>query len=345
MSRGEYFLRRLGLAVVVFLGVMAVTFVVSNVVPGDPARLYLGSRASPTKLEEVRKELGLNDPLPQQFIRYVSRTLHGELGISYRTKRHILDDIKIRLPATMELVIASMLFALIIGVPVGVLGAAKRGRVFDQLSRVITIGGVSIPSFWLALLLQLLFFLQLGWLPLGGRISQGVMLHNPIKVITGFYLIDTAITVNWVAFRDVILHMILPVCVLSTYPISLAVRMTRASMIDVLSETYVTAARAAGLTEREILFKLALKNSIVPTLTIMGLLFAYSITGSVLVEIVFTWPGMGGYMADAILTNDIYVLFGVTLVVTIIYIIINLMLDLIQTMLDPRIRLGEREDA
>jgi peptide/nickel transport system permease protein len=345
MSRGEYILRRLGLAVVVFLGVMAVTFVVSYIMPGDPARLYLGSRASPARLEEVRKELGLNDPLPQQFVRYIGRTLRGELGISYRTKRHILDDIKIRLPATMELVTVSMLLSLMIGVPVGVLGAAKRGKIFDQLSRVITIGGVSIPSFWLALLLQLVFFLQLGWLPLGGRISQDIMLHNPVKVITGFYLIDTVLKGNWAAFRDVILHLILPVCVLSTYPISLVVRMTRASMIDVLSETYVTAARAAGLTEREILFKLALKNSIVPTLTVMGLLFAYSITGSVLVEIVFTWPGMGGYMADAVVNNDIFVLFGVTLVVTIIYIIINLLLDLVQTMLDPRIRLGAREDA
>lgn len=345
MSRGEYFLHRLGLAVLVLLGVMAITFVVSYVVPGDPARLFLGSRASPKRLAEVRQELGLNDPLPNQFVRYVSRTLRGELGISYRTKRPILEDIKIRLPATMELVIASMLLSLIIGVPVGVLGAAKRGGVFDQLSRVITIGGVSVPSFWLALLLQLLFFSQLSWLPLGGRISQDTMLNNPIQTVTGFYLIDSAISGNWRGWRDVILHMILPVCVLSTYPISLAVRMTRSSMVDVLSETYITAVRAAGLTEREILFKLALKNGIVPTLTTMGLLFAYSITGSVLVEIVFTWPGMGGYMADAILNNDIYVLFGVTLVVTIIYVSVNLMLDLIQTMLDPRIRLGEREDA
>lgn len=344
MTRGEYLLRRLGLGVLVIIGVLVITFFVSYVLPVDPARLYLGSRATPDRIADVRKQLGLDQPLPVQFVEYVSRTLRGELGISLRTKRPIIDDIKIRLPATMELVISSMIMALVIGVPVGVLGAARRGKSFDQTSRVLTIGGVSIPSFWLALILQLFFFLYLGWLPLGGRVSKEIQLNHPIITKTGFYLIDTAITGNWVAWRDTVVHLILPVIVLATYPISLVVRMTRASMIDVLSETYVTAARAAGLSEREILFKLALKNAIIPTLTVMGLLFAYSITGSVLVEIVFTWPGLGSYMADAVLNNDIYVLFGVTLVVTVIYIIINLIVDLIQAAIDPRVRLGERGD-
>lgn len=345
MSRGEYLLRRLGLAVFVILGVLMVTFIVSRVVPGDPARLYLGPRAQPEALERVREELGLNDPLPKQFVSYVFDTLRGELGYSFRTKRPILDDLRTRLPATMELVIFATLLSLLIGVPVGVLGAAYRGKIFDQVSRLITIGGVSMPAFWLALLLQLLFFLWLGWLPLGGRVSQNVMLSHPIEQITGFYLIDAAITGNWIAWRDAALHMIMPAVVLSTYPISLSVRMTRASMVDVLSETYITAARAAGLSEREILFKLALKNAIVPTLTVMGLVFAYSITGAVLVEIVFTWPGMGSYMSSAILNSDIYVLFGVTLVVTIIYILINLLVDFIQATLDPRIRLGRGGEA
>jgi peptide/nickel transport system permease protein len=340
MSRGEYLLRRLGLGVLVLLGVLMVTFVVSRVVPGDPARLYLGPRAKAEALEQVREELGLNDPLPQQFARYVLSTARGELGYSFRTKRLILDDIKIRLPATMELVIVSTTLALLVGVPTGVLGAAGRGKFFDQLSRVISIAGVSMPAFWLALLLQLTFFLWLGWLPLGGRLSQSVQLSSPIETVTGFNLIDAAISGNWVAWRDAAIHTIMPAVVLATYPISLSIRMTRASMVDVLSETFVTAARAAGLTEREVLFKLALKNAIVPTLTMMGLLFAYSITGAVLVEIVFTWPGMGSYMTDAILYGDVYVLFAVTLVVTVIYILINLVVDFIQAALDPRIRLG-----
>ncbi len=344
MSRGEYFLRRLGLGVLVMFGALLITFTVSYIVPGDPARLYLGSRGTAERIAEVRKDLGLDQPIPLQFVRYLNRTLHGELGISFRTKRPIADDIKIRLPATMELVITSMLLALLVGLPIGVLGAARRGRSFDQVSRVVTIGGVSIPSFWLALILQLVFFLYLGWLPLGGRISNEVMLNHPIKTITGFYLIDAAVTGNWIAWRDAVWHLILPVVVLSTYPISLVVRMTRASMIDVLSETYITAARSAGLSDREILFKLALKNAIIPTMTVMGMLFAYSITGSVLVEIVFTWSGLGTYMADAITNKDIYVLFGVTLIVTLIYIIVNLVVDLLQAALDPRIRLGEPVD-
>ncbi len=345
MSRGEYLLRRLGFGLFVLLGVLLVTFVVSRVVPGDPARLYLGPRASPEALAQVRERLGLDDPLPKQFVKYVASTLQGDLGYSFRTKRPIIEDLKVRLPATMELVILSTGLALLVGVPVGVLGASRRGKGFDQVSRILTIAGVSIPAFWWALLLQLVFFLWLGLLPLGGRVSQDIQLHHPIQMITGFYLIDAAVTGNWIAWRDAALHILLPACVLATYPLSLAVRMTRASMVEVLSEVYVTAARAQGLSEREILFRLALKNAIVPTLTIMGLVFAYSITGAVLVEIVFTWPGMGSYMTDAILNKDIYVLFAVTLVVTVIYIFVNLLVDLVQAALDPRIRIGRGGEA
>jgi peptide/nickel transport system permease protein len=218
MRLTEYFLRRMGLGVLVIIGALLITFFVSQVVPGDPARLYLGPRASTERLEEVRIKLGLDKPIPVQFANYVARTLQGDLGLSFRTKRAIMDDIKIRLPATMELVVSSMLLALFIGLPVGVLGAAKRGKAFDQFSRIITVAGVSIPSFWLALLLQMVFFLYLGWLPLGGRISQAILLDYPIDRITGFYLIDAAVTGNWIAWRDAALHAVLPVFVLATYP-------------------------------------------------------------------------------------------------------------------------------
>ena len=308
--------------------------------PGDPARLYTGPRASSEEVAQVREELGMNDPVPLQFIHYIGRVVKGELGYSVRTKRPILEDIKIKLPATMELVIVAMLVSFLLGVPAGVIGAAQRGRWFDYVSRLAGIGGVSIPHFWLALLLQLLFFLHLGWLPLGGRISQEIMLNCPIERITGFYLVDAALTGNWLAWRDAVRHLVLPVVVLAPYPTAVALRMTRASMIDILSETYVTAARAAGLNEREILFKLALKNGILPTLTIIGLEFAFLITGAVFVEIVFTWPGIGSYMADAVLNSDIFVVFGVTTIVTFIYIVVNLLIDLIQAALDPRVRLG-----
>ncbi len=339
----RYLFRRLVLAVFVTAGVLLVTFAVSRVLPGDPARLYLGARAGPEAIAQTREALGLDDPLPIQFARYVASSLQGDFGYSYRTKRPILEDLKTRLPATMELVVLAMLLGIIVGVPVGVLGAARFGRPLDRWIRIVSIAGVSMPAFWLALLLQLVFFLWLDLLPLGGRLSQTISFTHPVMQITGFNLIDAAITGNWVAWRDAVWHAILPAAVLATFPISLAVRMTRASMLDVLSETYIAAARAAGHSETDILFRFALKNAIVPTLTVMGLVFAFSITGAVLVESIFKWPGLGSYMLDAILNDDVPVLFAVTLVVTIIYIAINLLVDLLQAGLDPRIRIGRRE--
>lgn len=341
----KYLFRRLFLAIFVIVGVLMVTFAVSRVVPGDPARLYLGARASAEAVTEIRAELGLDDPLPEQFVRYVVSSLQGEFGYSYRTKRPILEDLETRLPATMELVLLAMVLAILVGVPIGVIGAARFGGPLDRVIRIVSIGGVSVPAFWLALLLQLVFFLWLDLLPLGGRLSQTITFTDPIDHITGFYLIDAAITGNWVAWCDAAWHAILPAAVLATFPISLAIRMTRASMLDVLSETYIAAARAAGLTETEIMFKLALKNAVVPTLTVLGLVFAFSITGAVLVESIFKWPGLGSYMLDAILNDDVPVLFAVTLVVTVVYIVINLLIDLVQAGLDPRIRIGAKDSA
>ena len=341
----NYLLRRLMLSVLVVLGVLMVTFLISRVIPGDPARLYVGTRASAEALTEVRQQLGLNDPLPKQFIAFVASSARGDFGYSYRTKRPISEDLKTRLPATMELVIVAMVLALAIGIPVGVLSAAHHDGWLDRTLRVISIAGVSVPAFWLALLLQLIFFLWLGWFPLGGRLSQTILFTAPIKSITGFWLLDSVLAGNWPAFRNAVWHIVLPAAVLATFPISLVARMMRASMLEVLSETYVAAARAAGISEGRILFRLALKNAIVPTLTVLGLVFAFLVTGAVLVESIFQWPGVGSYMLDAILNNDVPVLFAVTLVVTLIYIAVNFLVDLLQTVLDPRIRVGNREEA
>lgn len=340
MSRSTYLLRRLGLALLVILGVMIITFLVSRVIPADPARLYAGGRATDEMIVAVEEKLGLNDPLPVQFLSYVGGVLQGDFGNSFRTKRAISTDLKIFIPATLELVILAMLLAAAIGIPIGVIGAANRGGVIDQLSRVLTIAGVSVPAFWLALLLQLLFFSTLDLLPLGGRLDRSLAITSPIEQITGFYLIDGAITGNWAAWKSAWLHLLLPTVVLAAYPISLTARMTRASMLEVLSETYITAAAAAGLSRREILFRLALKNAIIPTLTSLGLVFAFSITGAILVEIVFSWPGLGSYVTEAIVASDFPVVMAVTLVVTVIYVLINLLVDMVQAALDPRIQLG-----
>lgn len=340
MSRGEYLLRRLGLAILVLVGVMVVTFVVSRVVPSNPAALYAGPRPRPEQVAELQVKLGLDQPLPVQFIRYAGDVLRGDFGESFKTHRPILEDLKVFLPATLELVILASLLAVIVGIPIGVYSGARRGKAFDQISRFLSISGVSIPTFWLALLLQLLLFGYLEWLPLGGRLDNSIALSHPIEPKTGFHLIDALITGNWRAWVDAARHLVLPVWVLATYPVGLTVRMTRAAMIEVQSELYITAAHASGLPERTILFRLALKNAIIPTLTVLGLSFAFSITGAFLVELVFSWPGVGKYVTDAILNVDFPVVMAVTLVVTVAYIFINLAVDMVQAILDPRIRLG-----
>ena len=340
MTALTFLLRRLSLSVFVFVGVLVLTFVVSRVIPGNPAALYAGARPRPEQVAAIEVKLGLDKPLHQQFLVYVGDLLDGDLGESYHSRRSINTDLSIFLPATLELVIAAVVVALVVGIPVGVLAGAYPGSIFDYATRLVAIAGVSVPSFWLALIAQFVFFSSLGWLPLGGRVSRDVSLFYPIAAQTGFYLIDSAISGNWKAFWDALHHLILPALVLSAYPLGITIRMTQASMLEVLAEPYIAAARAAGLPRRVILFKLALKNAIMPALTVVGLSFAYSITGAFLVETIFSFPGVGKYVTEAVLNVDFPVIIAVTLVVTIVYILVNLLVDLVQALLDPRVRLG-----
>ena len=232
MSKSQYLFRRLALALFVPLGVLVITFILSRIVPGDPVLLYAGPRTLAEERDAIRAQLGLDQPLPAQFVDYVGDVLHGDLGISLRTKRPITDDLRLYLPTTLELVILSILLALALGIPVGVLSAARREGVLDRAGRFFSIAGVSVPAFWLALLLQMLFFSLLGWLPLSGRLSRGVSLFMPVEHVTGFYLIDAALTGNWVGWLDATWHLVLPVIVLATYPLGLVVRMVRTAMKD-----------------------------------------------------------------------------------------------------------------
>ncbi len=340
MSGLTWLLRRLSLSVFVFIGVLILTFVVSRVIPGNPAALYAGARPRPEQVAAIEVKLGLDKPLHEQFRLYVSDLLSGDLGESYHSRRSINTDLSIYLPATLELVIAAVIIALVVGIPAGVLAGAYPGSVFDYATRFVAIAGVSVPSFWLALLAQFVFFSTLDWLPLGGRISRDVSLFNPIAAQTGFYLIDSAISGNWRAFFDALHHLILPAMALSAYPLGVTIRMIQASMLEALAEPYIMAARASGISRRVILFKLALKNAIMPALTVVGLSFAYSITGAFLVETIFSFPGVGRYVTEAVLNVDFPVIIAVTLVVTIVYILVNLAVDLAQALLDPRVRLG-----
>lgn len=335
--RVRYLLRRLALSLVVLAGVVTVTFVIARVVPSDPAALWAGARATPEQVANARRELALDRPLAVQFAHYVGDLLRGDLGVSFATHRDIRDDLAVLLPATLELVIAAMLVALVVGVPIGVLAAARPGSAFDQLSRLFAVTGVSLPPFWLALLLQLLFFGRLGWLPLSGRVSDETVLEHPFEAVTGFYAVDALVAGNLAAFGDVLAHLALPALTLAAYPVGLAIRMTRSSMSDVLSERYVLAARASGIPDRVVLFRLALKNAILPTLTVLALSFAYAVTGAFLVELIFSWPGLGNYAASAVLNVDFPVIVATALVVAAIYVVLNLAVDLLQLWLDPRV--------
>jgi peptide/nickel transport system permease protein len=339
MHRLEYVIRRLAMAVLVLVSVSIITFFIARVVPSDPAAAWVGAHPTRDQIALATERLGLDRPLYVQYFRYMSRLLEGDLGNSIKTHQPITTDLRTYLPATMELVVAGMLMAVAIGVPLGVLSGAKKASLLDHLTRLFSIAGVSMPTFWLGLLLQLFFFGRLGILPLAGRISTEVALYHPIEQITGFYLIDSAITGNWMAFKDALLHIILPAFTLATYAIGLAIRMTRSTMIEVLNEKYILAARVAGIPERIVLFVLALKNAIIPTINVLGLSFVYSLTGAILVEVIFAWPGLGSYVTNAVLSIDFPVIVSVTLVVTVFYVFINLILDLAQGMLDPRVTL------
>lgn len=339
MGRLRYILRRLILSVIVLVGVIAITFVVARVIPSDPARMMVGPRARAEQVARMREEMGLDRPLYEQFFQYVGSLLRFDFGISFSNRLEISGQLKQFLPATLELVFLSVFLAMIIGIPLGVITSARPNSWFDQIIRVVTISGVSIPVFFLALILQIIFFQQLEWLPLAGRLDRDIVLYNPVEVQTGFYLIDTLITGNWPAFKSALIHVILPALTLAIYPISLITRVTRASMLEVLSENYIRSARASGLSERMILSQLALKNAIAPALTLVGLSAAYSITGAFLVETVFVWPGIGRFAFDAVAAVDFPVILAITLVVTISYIVINLLVDLLQAMLDPRVTL------
>ncbi len=339
MQKVEFFIRRIAGAIFVLIGVSIITFALARVVPSNAAALYIGPRARPEEIARVEEELGLNDPLPVQYAVYMRDVLKGDLGTSIGSKRPVTQELTERLPATLELLFAGMFIAIAVGIPLGVISAYRQGRSSDIAVRIISIVGVSAPAFALGLLLQFIFFRTLDWLPLSGRINSDMRFISPIEPVTGFYLLDTAVTQNWVAFKDAFWHLILPAVVLAAYPLSLIARMTRSTMIEVLTQDYIRTARAYGIKERFIVYVYALKNAIGPTLTVIGLTFAFAITGTFFVEIIFNWPGLGLFTVRSLLNLDYPAIMGITLFGAFMYVIINLIVDLLQAWVDPRIRL------
>jgi ABC-type dipeptide/oligopeptide/nickel transport system permease component len=331
---------RLGTAVIVLFVLTLVVFVISRVIPADPAVVYAGPKAPPEELARIREKLGFDQPLIVQYFGYLGGLVTGDWGDSLATKRPVLDELATRLPATLELIFAAMLIAVVVGILLGVIAAKRPGKALDGLIRFLAIGGISMPAFWLGLLLQVLFVGQLKLLPATGQFSTEVEYNAPITTVTGFSLFDSLITGNWVAYSDGLAHLVLPAITLAAYPLGLIARMTRASMLEVLGQDYVFTANAYGLRDVMIRWKLALKNALPPTMTIIGLAAAYTLTGTFFVEVVFNWPGIGQFAAGAMLAVDYPAIMAITLLGAAGYLVANLVVDIVQARLDPRVTLS-----
>ncbi len=335
----EYIVKRVTLLILVVFGVLIITFVITRLIPAHPELLWAGPHATMEQIERARKELHLNDPIHVQLYYYLLNFVRGDWGVSWRTRSPVLHDVLSALPTTLELVIVAFIIAVIIGMPLGVYAALRRDRLADHIIRILTVLGASVPVFWLALIVQLVFGSWLHVLPAAKRVDEMLVLRTGFRPITGFYLLDSLIEGNIPVFLDVLRHMILPAIVLSLYPLSLCARMTRALMVEVLNEQYIRAARAWGLPGKLVTFKYALKNAIAPVIASLGLSFGYTIIGAFMVELIFVWPGIGFYAAMSLLSFDYPAIVGVIVIVAIFYSVINMVVDIIHAIIDPRVRL------
>jgi peptide/nickel transport system permease protein len=335
----RYVVRRIALAALVVAGVVVLTFVIARVVPGDPAASWAGPHVSRAELARVRHELGLDLPLPAQIARYFGGVVEGDWGTSIHTHQPVLSDLMDRAPASIELVTVALLISLVVGIPLGLVSAKWPRRAADGVIRVGAVLGVSMPAFWMALILQLVFFQRLGWLPVAGQYDPNLDYTHPLIQYTRMVVVDATITGNWVVLRSALAHLVLPAVVIASYPAGVITRMVRASVLDSVGEDHVRMVRALGFPERSVFGRFALKLSLNPILAVVALVFAYSLANTFLVESIFDWPGLGSYAANAISSLDTPAIVGVTLFVAIVYVLANLAVDLVQAYLDPRIRL------
>jgi peptide/nickel transport system permease protein len=332
-----YVVRRLGFLGLMLFGLLCLTFTISHVAPGDPARLAAGPDASASMVETVRARYGLDRPLPIQFWRYLSGVARGDLGESLRTRQTVRDDLVRYFPNSLELVTLALLLAVALGVPLGVLSAVYKDRWVDHLTRVVSVSGVAIPAFWLGLMLQLVLALYLGWLPLGGRLK---LVTSPPAPITHLLFVDALLRGQWSTFADALHHAVLPVATLCFPALASILRVNRAEMIETLRQDYIVNARAQGLSGAVVVTKYALRNAMVPTLTMIGLRYGWMLGGTVLVETVFDWPGIGLYAVNAAASSDFQSVMGVTLLLGLNFMLANLLVDLAYSWIDPRIRRG-----
>ena len=328
-----YIIRRIFILVPTLLGVSLIVFFMLRLTPGDPAELMLGERATEESLHQVREHLGLNKPLHVQYGMFMKRLMKGDLGETIFTRQKVWTEIKHRFPATLELSVCALFISCFVGIILGIISATKQYSVSDYLSMLGALTGVSMPIFWLGLVLMLIFSVNLGWLPISGRLSVLI----DLDVVTNFYVLDSIITKNWVALKDSIWHLIMPAVTLSTIPTAIIARMTRSSMLEVLKQDYIKTAMAKGLSKFKVVYKHALRNALIPVVTTIGLQFGVLLCGAILTETIFAWPGVGKWMYDAVMQRDYMVIQGGTLIIATIFIVINLFVDLLYAVINPKI--------
>lgn len=330
----SYTLRRVLTMIPLLLGLSILTFAVSHVMPGDPVQLAAGPHATREEIQALAEEYGFDQPLPVQYLRYMRALLRGDWGRSILSRRPVREDLAVYLPATLELVVASMFIAIVLGVPLGIVSAIYRDRWPDNISRILSLTSISLPRFFLSLLLQLSLAMVLGLFPIGGRFPT---LQTPPPTVTGFLLIDSLLARDMSAFWSALHHIVLPAFALCLSPLATISRMMRASVIEVTQHPYVLTERALGLPMPLIMLKYVLKNASISTLTVIGLYFGWLLGGSVLIESVFDWPGIGLYATNSIVSLDFQPIMGVTLVIGVVFVVTNLVVDLLYGLLDPRI--------
>jgi ABC-type dipeptide/oligopeptide/nickel transport system permease component len=319
------------------IGVVIVTFLLTRVLPGDPAVYFAGPAATPQSIADIRKGLGLDRPLPEQFAHYVNDLAHGNFGNSLSTGRPVATEITSRLPASAELTLLGLILSLAIAVPLGILAAVKQGSWIDHTCRIVATAGVSLPVFFTGLLLVYVFYYQLGWSPAPiGRLDA---FATAPPNITGFYLIDSLVTGNFETFRAALSQLILPAGTLAVFSLAPIARMTRASMLAVLASEFVRTARASGLNNRTVIITYAFRNAMLPVVTTLGMVFSFLLGANVLVEKVFAWPGIGSYAVEALLQSDFAPVQGFVLAMAVLYVILNLLIDILYGVIDPRVRL------
>ncbi|VVB61163.1 Binding-protein-dependent transport system inner membrane component [uncultured archaeon] len=328
-----YIIKRLLQIIPVILGVTLIAFSLIHLAPGDPVRTMLGQHATQQEIDETRAKYGLDQPLFVQYFIWLGDVLHGDLGRSILSHEQVTTEIASRFPNTIELAIAAMIFAILIGVVAGIISATKQYSVADYSVMGIALFGISMPVFWLGIMLMMIFGVFLGWLPIGGRID----LLLPFNRITGFMVVDSIITGNGAALISVLRHLILPAIALGTIPMAVIARTTRSSMLEILRQDFIRTERAKGLSERKVIYKHAVRNAMVPVVTVIGLNFGLLLSGAILTETVFSWPGVGRLVVDSVYARDYPLVIGCILVFALVFVIVNLITDLLYTYIDPRI--------